>query len=214
MTRFATALGGIVLLLAACGPSQAPTSTAGSSAHMSSATPPAANTSADPTAHWKTYSSSTTHFSFRYKPSWNFADCNVVTHGQIGAGASWVVLDSNSAPEAGCGDGELPDAIMVIAEPDSYFSSSGIDTGGDVATGNFTAQSTETVSVAGVSGTRTEGKVLKQEGLQDPTGTTSVDYLFRHNGMGYEFLWMHFPGDTDTPADFDLMVKNTLKFAA
>ncbi len=75
-------------------------------------------------------------------------------------------------------------------------------------------QSSQSVIVAGVSGTRRMYLVTAANPLPPPKGTAQVIYTFLTGGRTYVALYDRYPGDRDLTADFDQMVTTGLRFSA
>jgi hypothetical protein len=75
-------------------------------------------------------------------------------------------------------------------------------------------QSSQPVTVAGVSGTRRTYLVTADNLISPSKGTVQVVYTFLTGGRSYFALYNRYPGDTDLTAGFDQMVTTSLSFSA
>lgn len=64
----------------------------------------------------------------------------------------------------------------------------------------------------GVNGIRETFHYL-DAGISPPKGTDLVRYVFLTAGRTYVVEYFHYPGEPDRTADFDTLVKDTLRFA-
>ena len=77
-----------------------------------------------------------------------------------------------------------------------------------------TLQSSKTVTVASVAGTRKVYLVTKSNPLPPPKDTVQVLYTFKTGGRTYYFEYDLYAGDADSTAEFDRMVTQTVAFSA
>jgi len=77
-----------------------------------------------------------------------------------------------------------------------------------------TLQSSQGVTVDGVSGTRTVYVVTADNRLPPPKGTVQVLYKFVAVGRIYYLEYDHFPDNIDRTVAFDQMVTGSLRFSA
>jgi hypothetical protein len=75
-------------------------------------------------------------------------------------------------------------------------------------------QSSQSVVVSGVSGTRRTYLVMADQPLGSPKGTAEVLYTFVTGGHTYFALYDHYPAEADLTADFDRMITDSLKFSS
>jgi hypothetical protein len=75
-------------------------------------------------------------------------------------------------------------------------------------------QSSQPVTVSGVSGERRTYLVTADNPIPPPKGTVQVEYRFLTGGRSYFALYDRWPGDTDLTAGFDQMVTTSLSFSA
>ena len=75
-------------------------------------------------------------------------------------------------------------------------------------------QSSESVVVSGVSGTRRTYLEMDGGGLGPATGSAEVLYTFVTGGRTYFAVYYHYPGEPDVTADFDRMITDTLRFSS
>jgi hypothetical protein len=75
-------------------------------------------------------------------------------------------------------------------------------------------QSSQTVTVAGVTGTRRTYLETADHPLPPPKGTFEVLYAFVTGGRTIFAFYARYPRDADLTTAFDQMVTATLKFSA
>jgi hypothetical protein len=75
-------------------------------------------------------------------------------------------------------------------------------------------QSSQPVTIAGVSGARRTYLVTTDNSIPPPKGTVQVEYRFLTGGRTYFAEYDRYPGDTDLTSGFDQMVTGSLSFSA
>lgn len=163
----------------------------------------AAESEASVTATWTEYSSREGQFSLRYNPKWQTMICEDM--------GSTLYLAPNAKAQAVCAS-EHGSQISVFSRS------------GDVRTelalnDDYSERKSEVVTVDGVAGRREQGKLVAESVGPggDPIGSTLVVYYFYTNGRTYAATYRQTPtGDytQDLLADFDLMIRETLKFSS
>jgi hypothetical protein len=100
----------------------------------------------------------------------------------------------------------------MLIESETGDHSTDPETGQTIAVGQ--RQSSQSVVVSSVSGTRRTYLVMDDQPLGSPKDTTEVLYTFVTGGRTYFALYDHYPADADLTADFDSMVTDSLKFSS
>lgn len=159
------------------------------------ATKPVQKKPVDLTAGWKIYSSASGQFSFRYKPDWQIKVCDAIV--MIGPPSTLGLCNSGAVAEM-----EILPLNTAPSDP-SFTEFPGY---GD--------QKEVNVVVSGIAGKRYSAKGIDPSLNTLPAGTVLVDYVFQANGRYYLAQYKQAPSGEDHLGDFDLMVKNTLKFSA
>ena len=153
---------------------------------------------ADATAGWKTHFEA--RFSLKYNPKWESMTCPEV---------AGFYLAANKEALPVCQSDKGSQIAVTAVSGDQRAQSMGNYSFEDI-------QSKQAVTVDGVAGTRT-ASVQKpdQECPCPPVGTKYITYAFYANGWTYIASYQQQPtGDyaTDISKDFDIMIKQTLKF--
>ena len=142
-------------------------------------------------------------YAFQCSASWKFINCEA-TNGN----GSYTWLVNPGTP--GCWSELYGARMMVLSEPGDHSADpenhQGIYAG--------TRQSSQPVTVAGVSGTRRTYVVSADNPLPPPKNTAQVLYTFVTGGRTYFADYDRYPGDTDLTAAFDQMVMGSFRFSA
>lgn len=158
----------------------------------------AAPLATDPTANWTKYSSAAGKFSLRYNPAWKTLDCD---GGYLGFGT-----DKSSLGV--CNSGATSLVSIVSLEGDQRT--------GEVLTGaDYKNSLTENASVNGVAGTR-QTATIAADGPGMAQGNVLTRYIFFTQNRTYAVTYVQTPDKANqiSLADFDTMVKSTLKFSS
>ena len=176
-------------------PATTSSTTGVASAQNKSTNTTASSQSADPTAGWITYTSTSGQFSLKYPKTWaTAANLNQCQDGIFLLGA-----DSKSVGTCG---GNTPGQMTITWQP--VRTSCGLDSSG------WTINATQAVTVSGVSGTETTGTAKVGDSI--PEGTTTEQYCFVRNGTMYIADYNQLATYPDVLSDFNLMVTKTLTF--
>lgn len=154
----------------------------------------------DPTASWITYTGPDSRISLKYPTTWVTAsDPSLCSSGVLLLGAS-----SNSVGKCGSEDfGQM----SVTWQPSHAYC-------GDLNSDAWTVDSTENVTVSGISGLKqtATAKAPSPRGGSEPEGTKVVNYCFNSNNYTYVANYTHKPTYPDVLSDFNVMITKTLKF--
>jgi hypothetical protein len=157
----------------------------------------------NPTAAWTPFSAKIGKYSLRYKPGWKTRYCSADTYDSL-------QFELASDRLIGCNTGGENAPIQMLV----YTSSGNHLADYDVAEAGFNGTKTDVVK-DGAAGHRYEGVKDKHTTIDyPPVGTRYIKYVFATNGRTYQFEYHQQRGDTDASADFELMVKSTLKFSS
>ncbi|MGH7762960.1 MAG: hypothetical protein ACREOM_00910 [Candidatus Dormibacteraceae bacterium] len=137
-------------------------------------------------------------YSFECPTGWTFINCEDYSYTSL------------VNPGARCGN-EVNGARMIVTSSLGD-QSAGPENNQGIYVGQ--RQSSQMVTVAGITGTRRTYLVVASNPLPPPRGTAQVVYTFVTGGRTYFAFYNRFPGDTDLTTAFDQMVKGSLKFAA
>src|SRR5256885_16096250 len=138
-------------------------------------------------------------YSFRCSTTWKFLNCEGAT-----GSFTWMVNPGNCS-------GEQYHARMLI-ESETGDHSTDPENGRTISVGQ--RQSSASVIVSGVSGTRRAYLVMNDQPLGSPKGTAEVLYTFVTSGRTYFAVYDHYPAEDDLTVDFDRMVADTLAFSS
>ncbi len=160
----------------------------------------------NPTAGWKDYSSKTGKYSLKHPKGWDETVCNPVDNDLT------LQLGTTKATGANCDTNKFAQ-ILVISTP-------AVPTTSEQNFGNdsYKAQTSKSVTVDGVKGTRRTAKLkVAQNGNLPklPADTLAASYIFLTPGRSYIIIYTQTPSSdyaADNLAAFDYMVQNTLKF--
>lgn len=149
----------------------------------------------DPTANWTPYTNSSGGYSLKYPTTWstaaNASSCS----------SSLLLLGANSSSVGSCNTNNFGQ-ITVTWQP--VKAPCGLDSS------DWTVNSTQSVTVSGVSGTETTG--TSKVATTVPAGTSTVQYCFITKGNMYVADYSELSSYPNVLSDFNLMVTKTLTF--
>ncbi len=160
----------------------------------------------DPTTNWKTYTNPKWQFSLKYPPTWSANPCDNST-------SFFFLLGPTKDSTGLCNSGFGGQMSVFVENGNTVVSHS-------LTSPDFTNIKTEQLSVNDVRGQRMSG-IGDVSPDKDPVhggnkGTTEIIYVFYTNGKTYSIGYSQTPSGSlsqNVSSDFDLMVKNTLKFS-
>lgn len=148
---------------------------------------------ADVTLNWTGFASASGHFSLRYNPKWKTRTCSDQP--------TMLMLAADDASLGVCNSGKVSQ-ITITSDPFQVQNYQSVET--------LTQKVTADVTVSGVSGQRVSGIDIGTAATAK--GTVWIKYTFNSGGRTYRLNYAQAPGQADISSDFELMVKNTLKF--
>ncbi len=154
----------------------------------------------DPTADWKSYTSTAGKYSLKYPASW-------VTASNPESCDNKTLLLGPTAETAGSCGSEGGNVAVI-------FNSFSVESGPLGLTEDaYNDITTKSVTVDKVAGQRQSGTYADESAFVGPAvGTKTVVYIFKTNGLIYKATYSHTPDAPDVEKDFDLMVTKTLRF--
>lgn len=187
---------------AAAGGSPSPTQSAQASSTRLASPPRLSPTStpglAIPANCPATVTNTTGTYSFQCRSDWRFLNCEAYAY-------TWLINPYGLSD--GCLD-EAYGARMMV------WSVSGDHPGNPENMSLGELRSSQTATVAGVTGTRRTYLEAADHPLPPPKGTFEVLYTFVTGGRTYFAFYARYPGDADLTTGFDQMITGTLKFSA
>jgi hypothetical protein len=141
-------------------------------------------------------------YSFQCSTSWKFTNCEATNSD---AAYTWLVN-----PATPCLSELYGARMIVLSEPGDHSADPENHQGLYVGT----RESSQPVTVAGVSGTRRTYVVSADNPLPPPKNTVQVLYTFVTGGRTYFAEYDRYPGDTDLTSAFDQMVVGSFRFSA
>ena len=160
---------------------------------------PKATPTPDPTAGWTPYSDSTDQYSLRYPSAWLHRTCESGGHTSL-------FLAPTTATLGACNSDFGGQMMLAAASGDQRTAYTLV-----VADGYGSLTSAD-VTIGGVTGTRQSATVTAAAQIGPAVGTKVVRYVFYTAGRTYLASYSQVPTAPNTLADFDLMIKTTLKF--
>lgn len=158
------------------------------------------STTTDKTASWTAYTNKTAGFSLKYPKTW------VTPAHPDSCGKDILMLGADDKSVGTCAS-ENAGQMTISSRPDE----AGCQ---DLSGSSWTQNSKETVTVSGVTGTKTVATAKEQgDGMGAlPKGTKMVQYCFVTSGTTYTANYTQLSTYPDVLDDFNAMVNKTLKF--
>jgi len=171
------------------------TSTYNSAANASTTTKPAVKTTTtDPTASWKSFTSTAGKFSLKYPSNW-------VTETSCLSNQFWAAPTAASLGQ--CGSSTVSEITVIGSTTHGCFP---LDS-------TFSNVTSETVTISGVQGTKYSGVVNSaQDASFGPVGTKVEQYCVSTSAVHYTASYNQLAGYPDASSDFNLIVTKMLTF--
>lgn len=168
----------------------------------------------DPTAGWKSFTSTSGKFSLKYPPTWVQPVHQDLCTPSILQNSIYLGPTADTVLHCASSYFGMIGVVSVDGDKSSQYVLGGNYAGSAIGS-TYNSSSVQDVKADGVSGKRFSGTVkTSPDGPGSmPVGTKAVLYVFVTNGRTYMAFYTQQPtGNPDVLADFDTMIQKTLKF--